>query len=95
MGINYLKLKESKSKSIDCLLTSNIDENYIEAYPEIQRENVFEECSCYPSDDYVEIENKIKKHFGIKTGLILGNGSEELIIRLNDFFEQKNLKLLL
>lgn len=95
---NYLKLRninlENKDK-IDCLLTSNMDERYLRIYPKITKKDILELSAHYPSEDYSEIKAKIKNHFKIKTNLVFGSGSEELIIRLNDIARNHNYRMIL
>lgn len=96
MSNNYLKLRKTNlDNTIDCLLTSNIDERYLEAYPQIKKQDILELSARYPSEDYNKIKTKIKDHFQIKTDLVFGSGSEELIIRLNDIAKAHNYKVVL
>jgi histidinol-phosphate/aromatic aminotransferase/cobyric acid decarboxylase-like protein len=93
-SINYLELNNTHFNDvISCVLTSNIDEHYSEIYPKIKKQNILELSSHYLSGDYGKIKTKIKRHFNIKTNLVFGNGSEELIIRLNDIIELKRYKV--
>lgn len=94
MTDNYLKLRDLQSEDkVDCLLTSNFDERYLFAYPQIKKRDILELSAHYPAEDYSQIKEKIKNHFHIKTNLVFGSGSEELIIRLNDIAKNHNYKL--
>ncbi|MFA6076943.1 MAG: aminotransferase class I/II-fold pyridoxal phosphate-dependent enzyme [Candidatus Paceibacterota bacterium] len=94
MNSNYFELQKIHLKNIiSCVLTSNIDERYSKIYPKITKLDILNLASHYPSSDYNEIKTKIKHHFNIKTNLVFGSGSEELIIRLNDIIELKNYKV--
>ena len=94
MNTNYFELHKVHSDDvISCVLTSNIYERYSEIYPKIKKQNILRLASYYPSDNYDKIKTKIKHHFNIKTNLVFGSGSEELIIRLNDIIELKRYKV--
>jgi len=95
MSTDYLKLNKyiQSGDTIGCFLTNNTDERYTKAYPKISSKNVISLASQYPLDDYCQIKTKIKNHFNIKTKIVLGSGSEELIIRLNDIVESKKYKI--
>ncbi len=95
MSTDYLKLNKyiQSGDAIGCFLTNNTDERYTKAYPKISSKDVINLASQYSLDDYCQIKTKIKNHFKIKTKIVLGSGSEELIIRLNDIVESKKYKI--
>lgn len=88
---NYLKktIKDNKD-TIDCSLTNNYDEHYIEIYPKITNKILLEAAANYPDCSYKKLESLICKKFGVKY-CVLGNGSENLIIQINKFLINKSL----
>lgn len=94
MSTNYLKMYQLNCGDfINCIFTNNFDERYLKTYPKMKKGDILKLSSNYPSNDYIKIKTKIKHHFKLKTELVFGSGSEELIIRLNDIVEQKHYKV--
>ena len=88
---NYLK--NIKKDLIECELTSNFDERYAETYPSIEKIDLLSVVAKYPDYNYSDLTKKIINHFKIHGDIILSNGSEDLIIRLNTYLALKKYKI--
>lgn len=86
MSINYLKKAEILKQGIDrrdySLSNNNVDDEYDNLLPNINSSKLFDLAGKYPDYRYKELIGALKKSFGINN-IILGNGSEDLIVRIN------------
>lgn len=86
MSINYLKKVEMFKRGIGrrdySLSNNNVDDEYNSLLPNINSSNLFDLAGKYPDYRYKELIGAMRKSFGIKN-IILGSGSEDLIIRIN------------
>ncbi len=88
--MNYLAKNRNKKFVLDCLHTSNQDERYQKMFLDRHFTSSFDQFLNYPKDHtYQNLKKTIREHFG--TGdIILGAGSEDLIIKINQLlFSQK------
>ena len=77
----------AQAKGIDCLLTSNFDEEYRRVYPKDISKKLPEIAAKYPINLNKEIRGKICSVFDLKN-VALGCGAEDLIIRLNSIVQR-------
>lgn len=90
--MSYLANKEDDSV-VDCTLTSNFDEEYDKIYPDLRDKDLPSLICKYPHDpSYLDIKDKIMKIFSL-SNILLGSGSEDLILKLNLIFSQKNYSM--
>ena len=83
---DYLEKTETINKKSDfrdySLSNNNIDDEYAAVISKISVDKLAELINKYPDHKYIELKKKIKKNFGI-SNVVLGSGSEDLIIRIN------------
>ncbi|MBU4348087.1 aminotransferase class I/II-fold pyridoxal phosphate-dependent enzyme [Patescibacteria group bacterium] len=86
MSINYLRKAEIFKQGIDrrdySLSNNNVDDEYDNLLPNINSSKLFDLAGKYPDYRYKELTNALRNSFGINN-IILGSGSEDLIIRIN------------
>ncbi len=86
MSISYLKKAEMFKRGVDrrdySLSNNNVDDEYDSLLPNINSSKLFDLAGKYPDYRYKELTSSLKKSFGINN-IILGSGSEDLIIRIN------------
>lgn len=89
---NYLKeLQDVKNKE-DFSLSSNFDESYKAIIPKLSSEQISSLANRYPDYSNNKIAEKIKLKFNLKN-IVLGAGSEDLIIKLNKIIIRNNWKV--
>src|SRR3989304_6923187 len=90
--MNYIT-KNFDNDLIDCSITSNYDEEYINIYPTLKEQELLYLACKYPRNPgCCDVKSKIIKKFSLPN-VLLGNGSEDLIVRLNQIFSQHNYKI--
>lgn len=92
---NYLDLcQKYQGKILDCCSSSNFDEIINQSiYKNIFKKDTFVNLiSKYPEISYQQIKIALKKIFGAKE-YFFGCGSEDLIVRLNNFIKLNNKKV--
>lgn len=84
---DYLLLSQSlNNKFLDCCTSSNVDDVVFNGVKrEISNKELITNLIRYPNFGYPEINDKLKKIFS-DTNFLVGSGSEELIVRINNFF---------
>ena len=93
MTNEYLdKIKILNNDKINCCSTSNFDEKYILAYPKMSRLGKVSLLANYPEFRNFGIEKLICKKFNLSS-IILGSGSEDLIVKINYIAERNNWKV--
>ncbi len=91
--MNYLERNINKSFILDCLYTSNYDDFYKKLFNSKLSSSIYNYISQYPADpNYVDLKNKICKHFNIKE-IILGAGGEDFVIKTNQFLFSKKIRV--
>ena len=93
MSDNYLKATQKLLEKgyFDYCTSSNYDEGCTKYFPSLSSKHLFEMVAEYPSDNYQSLVNKIKDKFGIKR-IVLGAGSEDLILKICQIIKDKHLK---
>lgn len=93
MSDNYLKATQKLLKKgyLDYCTSSNYDEGCEKYFPSFSSKHLFEMVAEYPSDNYQSLVNKIKDKFGLKR-IVLGAGSEDLILKICQIIKDKHLK---
>src|SRR4030065_1187289 len=94
MAKDYLKtIKfDSPNKKINCCSTNNFDEEYIKVYPKLNRKREVLLIANYPEYNYQKIKRIICKKYNLKN-VVLGSGSEDIVIRINKIAEQEKIKV--
>jgi len=90
---NYLKQAQNiklKGK-YDYNVSSNFDERYREVFPQLSPKQFVVLANRYPNYANCKTAEKIKQKFGLKN-IILGAGSEDLIIKCNKIIRSKGWK---
>ncbi len=90
--LGTIKFNSSKMK-INCCSTNNFDENYINVYPKLSERKKIQLIANYPEYDYKRIKKSICRKFNLKN-VVLGSGSEDLVIRINQIAEIEKLKVI-
>jgi histidinol-phosphate/aromatic aminotransferase/cobyric acid decarboxylase-like protein len=82
------------SDVIDLCVTCNFDERYSTIYPSFnQKDELVNSIAKYPSQFYSSIKSLISKTFNIQGSILLGCGSEDLILRINSLIGAKNYRV--
>lgn len=91
---NYLNLTRlSKHKEpISCHLSNNFDEDYCKIYPKMSTKLMVSLVAYYPDHNYKKIKKMICKRFDFKN-IVLGSGSEDIIMRLNEVAMERKWKI--
>lgn len=94
MKTNYLSLSNDSSLSglINYCTTNNFDELYEELIPNISKKNIWERSISYSDKFLKNTSLKIKEKFKLNQ-VVLGAGSEELIIRLRVLALENNWRV--
>jgi len=91
---NYLSVCKKLSQSgvaIDYCLSSNVDERYRKIYNYKGGNGIVTLLGDYPQEKQKIISKRIKEKFKLKN-IVLGSGSEDLIIRCNRIIKSKHWK---
>ena len=90
---NYLNFIQENNDLFDCCTSSNTDDSVMRFIPTFNKSRLFELSSKYPQIEYKGIKDGLKNKFGIEK-MILGCGSEDLILRLNTYINSTHSKVL-
>lgn len=90
---NYLEFVQKNTDLLDCCTSSNVDDLITKFIPSLNRNGVFNLVSKYPQIGYEKIKDGLRKKFGIKK-VLLGDGSEGLIVSLNRHLNSTHSRVL-
>jgi len=93
MNNNYLKATQELLKKgyLDYCTSSNFDEDCAKYFPLLSSKHIFGLVAEYPDDNYQSLVKKIKDKFGLKR-IVLGAGSEDLILKICQIIKDKHWK---
>ena len=90
--VNYLKrtkvVQNQKTDLGNYSLSNNDISDEYQILPEINRDKLLKLATKYPDYKYTKLINALRLHFKIKN-IVLGSGSEDLIIRINLLLKKK------
>jgi histidinol-phosphate aminotransferase len=86
--LHFIGTKLATSTDNYCL-TNNEDENYKSFFSNILARETPDSLFNYPQEYNISVINKIKKAFNLKN-IVLGAGSEDLILRSNQIINENN-----
>ena len=88
---NYLNLTglSGHKEAVSCHLSNNFDEDYCKIYPPLNAKLITSLVARYPDHNYRRTKKAICKKFNLKN-IVLGSGSEDIIMRLNEIAMEKN-----
>lgn len=91
---NYLNLAglSGHKEAIICQLSNNFDEDYCKIYSQLNAKLITSLVARYPDHNYKRIKEVICKKFNLKN-IVLGSGSEDIIMRLNEIAMEKKWKV--
>jgi len=94
MNGNYLKkiLNLLRKGYLDYCISSNYDEDYAKYFPSLSARDVFKLSVHYPDSRYQTLVEILRKKFKLGN-IILGDGCEDLIVRICQVIEDKNWKV--
>jgi len=86
---DYLKEKNrlEHNLSYDFCISSNLDERYNNIFSNLTKKEIIKLAQKYPTYKNKEVEKLIKSKFKLKN-IVLGAGSEDLIVRCNKIIEK-------